>query len=79
MKLVKTDRDVLSQRSYVRSENQELLEEFVNSGLDCAEVKDFTQSSSSICANSLRASIRRFHIYGVAVGIRKNRVYLFKK
>lgn len=78
MNLIKTDRDVLSRKSYARSENQELLEELVHSGLDCAEVTDFTQATSTGCANSLRASIRRFHIHGVNVSVRKNKVYLLK-
>lgn len=78
MNLVKTDRDVLSRKSYARSENQELLEEFVHSGLDCAEVTNFTQATSTNCAYSLRASIKRYRIHGVRVTVRKDKVYLLK-
>lgn len=63
---------------YTKTKNLKLLEEFVNSGLDCAEVKDYTQKNATVCATSLAASIKNFRMTGVRVIQRKDRVFLIK-
>ena len=79
MKLVKADRNDLKNKGYMETNNYELLNEFIRSGLDCAEIQDFPQSTASSCANSLNNSIKRFHISGVRVARKKGKVYLVKK
>lgn len=78
MELVKIDRNSIKRGCYKRSKNQKLLEEFVNSKMDCAEVKDFKQKNSKSCCNSLNISIKRYHMTGVRAIHRKNRVFLIK-
>lgn len=79
MKLVKADRNDLRNKGYVETNNYELLNEFIRSGLDCAEVQDYTQSTAVSCVNSLNTSIKRFHISGIRVARQKEKVYLIKK
>nr|DAP46067.1 MAG TPA: hypothetical protein [Caudoviricetes sp.] len=79
MKLVKADRGDLYNRGYVNTNNYELLNEFIRSGLDCAEVTNYPQSTVNSCVTSLSNSIKRFHISGVRVARRKEKVFLIKK
>ncbi len=79
MKLVKADRGDLYNRGYVNTNNYELLNEFIRSGLDCAEVTNYPQSTVVSCVSSLTNSIKRFHISGVRVARKKDKVYLVRK
>lgn len=59
--------------------NQQLLEDFIDSDLDCAEVKDFTHINAKSCQSSLTASARRFGVNkSVKVILRDNRVFLIR-
>ena len=63
---------------YKKSDNLSILEEFVESGLECAEVKNFTQKNAEICASSLANSIKHYGFSGIAAISRKNHVYLIR-
>lgn len=78
MELVKYDRNSIKRGYYKRSKNQKLLEEFANSEMDCAEVKDFTQKNAKSCCASLNISIKNYHMTGIYAIYRKNRVFLIK-
>lgn len=79
MRLVPYNTTDLKDGWYKRSDNQKLLEEFANSDLDCAEVKDFTQKNSLTCSSSLNLSARRYGILNVRAISRKGRVFLIRK
>ena len=79
MRLVKSDIRKIKKVNYSRTNNFEILEEFVESDMDCAEVKDFTQISAWSCASSLNASIKRFNIGGIKAISREGKCYLIKK
>ena len=57
MKLVPYD--ISKIRYYRPCKLQVILNEFVNSGLDCVEVKDFTHKNAKSCANALNTSAKK--------------------
>lgn len=63
---------------YKRTENLELLEAFVNSDLDCVQVKNFVHKKASICAASLRNTANRYRIKTIRVVCSKGEVFLVK-
>lgn len=63
----------------VRSDNFTLLMNFAESGLDCAQVRDYPHSSATACATALRAAIRKYRIFTIAVAVRKDNVYLIRR
>lgn len=79
MELVKHNiKNIRGVNFYKKSDNLSILEEFVESGLDCAEVKNFTQKNAEICASSLANSIKHYGFSGIAAISRKNHVYLIR-
>lgn len=64
---------------YKKSANLILLEEFVNSNMNCARVDDFPQCDAKSCSSSLNASIRRYKMNGIEAHCVRNHVYLIKK
>lgn len=80
MKLQACNReDVGRLRTYSVSENRRLLEEFANSGLECAKVTDFTHRDAYVCANALRNSIRTYRMFSYTAVVRGGEVYLLRK
>lgn len=81
MELVKRDIKNIRRVSFFfkKSDNLIALEEFIESGFDCVEVKKFTQKSAKSCASSLRNSIKRYGFSGIAAISRKNHAYLIRK
>lgn len=79
MRLVKSDIRKIEKTNFSRTKNLEILEEFVESDMDCAEVKDFTQITAMSCATSLNNSIKRFNIGGIKAISREGKCYLIKK
>lgn len=79
MELVKRNiKNIRGVKFYKKSDNLKTLEEFVESGLECAEVKNFTQKNANICASSLANSIKHYGFSGIAAISRKNHVYLIR-
>lgn len=74
----KLDAKMYSKGFYTKTKNFKIIEDFVNSGLNCAEVKEFTNKSSYGCATSLNVSIKRFKVAGIKAIVCKNRVFLVK-
>lgn len=64
---------------YKKSANLELLEEFANSNMICAEVVDYHQRDARSCANSLNGSIKRYKMNNIEAHERKGKVFLIKK
>lgn len=63
---------------YKRTKNEKILEEFVNSDMEIAEVKEYTNKDAKSCSNSLNISIKRFHMTGIKSILRNEKVYLIK-
>ncbi len=64
--------------SYKKTKNQKIVEEFINSNMDCAEVKEFTHKTGHSCANALNTAIKRFRLSSVHAICRNGRVFLIK-
>lgn len=62
--------------SYKRTKNQEFIDSFIESGVKCAEVKDFTHKTVNSCASSLHKSVNTFYKGRVLVVTRKGHIYL---
>lgn len=79
MRLVAYDMNKLSTgRGFAKTKNLEIIEEFVDSGMDCAKVEDFTQKNADVCANGLNQSIKRFSKKGIKAISRNGEVFLIK-
>lgn len=78
MKLTPYERKNL--KLYKPGNNQALLFEFVNSGMDCAEVEDYPHKSAKICQSNLRTCAKRLGLQNsVRVVIRKDSVFLVRR
>ena len=64
--------------SYKLTKNMEIIEQFINSGLECARVCDWTNRDAECCATSLNVSIKRAHRVGVKAISRKGQVFLIR-
>lgn len=64
--------------TYKPCSNQQLLEEFVDSGLECAKVEGWTTKNAANCATSLNTSRKRYHMGGFKAISRGNDVFLIK-
>ena len=60
-------------------DNYATLMEFADSSMTCAEVTDFGSRTAASCANSLRSSVKRFHLNNIIVTVRGNKLYLIKR
>lgn len=79
MKLIPYDAEKIRPEMYKKSKNLLILEEFQNSGLECARVEGFTQANAGYCASSLNLSIKHYKIYNIRAISRKGKVYLIKE
>ena len=67
-------------RGYNMCRNQQILQDFIDSGLDCAELKDFTHHDAKSCQSSLWNSMKRLGLNNsIAIISRENRVFLIRK
>lgn len=76
MKMVPYDAKKLN-RYYKSCSNQEILEQFIDSDLDCVRIDDYPHKNAAICRNSLALSIKRFGFNITAIR-RGNDVFLVK-
>lgn len=79
MKLMPYDlTKVSNSNGYKHTKNQKILEEFVESGLDCVKVEDWTQKTARGCASSFNTSIGVYKMTGIKAISRKGEVFLIK-
>lgn len=78
MKLVKRNLVEVDLKSFSATVNQEILDEFMDSDMECAEVMGYTQKTAYSCVASLTSSIKRFKYHGVKAISRGDKVYLIK-
>lgn len=80
MKLVAYDKNKLGTiQGYKPTRNYLLLEEFIESDMECAKIDDDHHSSAASLAASFNNSIKRYKKFNVKVVIRKGEVFLVKK
>lgn len=79
MKLVPYEKSKLNYGAYKVSNNYKILNEFVESGLDCARVDGFTSKTAGNCAAALKKSIKRYKFGGISAISRKGCVYLIRE
>lgn len=79
MKLNKVDKTQINSISgYKKSKNMDLIEQFRDSNMDCAEIVDYTAKDGHGCASSINQTLRRTHCKTVKAIVRKGRPYLIK-
>ena len=79
MRLVPYDlKKIDKAEGYRKSMNQKIIEEFLESDLDCAKIEDWTQKSAMACAGSLNRSIEKYKMTGARAVSRKGNVYLIR-
>ena len=65
-------------RYYKKTKNLEILEEFVNSGLECAKIEGYPHKNAKSAQSCLYSSMKRFGIDGIAIVVRKGNLFLLK-
>lgn len=78
MKLVEYNINKVDVKGYKKSNNLKILEEFIDSGLECAKVDGFTQDNASHAAYSLNNSIKRYRFGGIRAISRNKEVFLIR-
>lgn len=78
MKLIPYDKKDLC-IGYRFTSNLKILEDFANSGLECAKVEGFPQKNAGQSAASLNQSIKRYKMFTIRAISRKGEVFLIKQ
>ncbi len=79
MKLVPYDVDKIEGYAfYAKSNNYKILQEFIDSGLDCVEVTEYNHTNHTSCQSSLWKSIRTYRMNSIRCFSRKGKVFLIK-
>lgn len=76
MKLVPYDARKV--KGYKLCRNQQLIQEFLDSGLDCAKIEDFPHKDARSCMAALSVSAKRMGIGNVIACSRKGEVFLIR-
>lgn len=64
---------------YKRGNNQEIIEEFANSGNECMKIEGWAHKNAAICARAMNRSIQSCGYYSAIRATQKgNDVYLVK-
>lgn len=74
MKIVPCDRGMVMANSAVF----EILMQFSRSNYDCVRVEDYPHASANICAQGLRAGIKKYRLFNIKVTKRGNDVFLIR-
>ena len=61
-----------------KTKNKRILDEFCNSGLECAEVTGYDCKNAEYASTSLNCSIKRYCMTGIRSICRKGHVYLIR-
>ena len=78
MKLVSVNIEEYTKRAYSRTKNLKLLEEFINSDMDCAKDEEYDHKDAYSCASSLKKSSILYGLNNINVSVRKGEVLLIK-
>lgn len=79
MKTVPYDlKKIRNLKHYKKSELQNILEEFLESGVDCVKIEDWTQKTASSCASSFNVAAKRYKLVGARAISRNGEVFLVK-
>lgn len=76
MKLVPYEKKKLY--GYKLCGNQEIIKEFLESGMDCAKLEGYSQKNADSARSSLLNSMKRMGIHNVSIVVRKGEVFLLK-
>lgn len=70
-------KDLKIEKTY--TDNMRLINEFLESGLDCAKVEGWTHKNPDYCSSSLNRTIKSNNKRGIRAIVRERRVYLIKE
>ena len=63
---------------YSRTSNYDMLKQFMDSGMKCAEVTDFRQKTANSAAASIRQTIKRYNLFNVYATARDGRLFIYR-
>ena len=66
-------------KGYKRTNNLKILNDFIESEMDCVKLTGWKHVSACSCASALKKSIQRFKMTSITVVTIKGEVYLIKK
>lgn len=79
MKLVPCTMKEIEHLGLKRANLRDTLIEFVESGLEIAEIVDYTHKDARVCQAALRSAIKKYRFFGVKASARGERVFLIKE
>lgn len=62
-----------------KTDNRSVLEEFIESGFECAKVEGWKHKNASVCVSSLTGSIHTYKMCGIKAVTKRGDVYLIKE
>lgn len=67
----------LPEKAYYKpTYNLKLLDSFIESGLPCAKVEEYTHKDAYCCASSIKGAIKRFKLHNIECRTINREVYL---
>lgn len=66
-------------RGYKTPKLKAFLDEFVASGMECAEVDTDGYSCTNSAYSAVSNAIKRFHMDSIGASVRNNKLYVFQK
>lgn len=79
MKLIPYDKEKLGEIGWYKTpKNLAIIEKFIASGLDCAELTEHGHKKATYCQWCIYSTLKRFKINTVKVITRKERVFLIR-
>ena len=79
MNLVAYDKKKLDNLyGYKRTKWLKIIDEFVESDMDCVKLENFSHKTSTSCTAALKVAIKRYHKAGIQAIERNGEVFLIK-
>lgn len=80
MKMIACDKtDITNDHSYKRSKWLKLIDDFLESDMDCVRIEDYTNKDKDSCYAALYNAIKRYRKSGIRLVMRNGEVYLIKE
>lgn len=80
MKLIPYDyKEAMKKKRYKPTRNLGILEEFIESGLDCVKLEGYDHKNAETATSSFKSSIKYYGMTNVECFYRKDEVFLIRK
>lgn len=79
MRLVECDKSEINTRQvFKKSKWMKVIDEFLESGMECCKVENYTNKDAKSCSAALNVAIKHYHKGGIRACLSDGVVYLIK-